>query len=54
MAQKQDSAKNGDLCVATTAGTKTGHKLHSSPLVKSPFCQTEIDHISSLTLYPGF
>ena len=31
-----------------------GSQIHSSPLVRSTFCPTEIDHISGVTLYPGY
>ena len=29
-------------------------RVHSSPLVRSTFCPMRIDHISRLTLYPGY
>ena len=29
-------------------------QIHSSPIVRSTFCQMKIDHKSALTLYPGY
>ena len=29
-------------------------RIHSTPLVRSTFCPMKIDHISGLTLYPGY
>ena len=37
-----------------TTATFSDFCIHSSPLVRSTFCPSEIDHISGLTLYPVY
>ena len=48
-----------DVISASNQWVPTSHHLlcmsvHSGPLVRSPFCPVKIDHISMLTLYPGY